>query len=87
MRCQLIIPTHGIHHIHPCVCVHLQRKRWQLYAHPALFGGLVGADADGGPVGGGLGVGPWVAVFDEGAEKFVNHMRMAAAVAAALDEG
>ena len=47
----------------------------------------MGADADAGPVGGGLRIGPRVAVLDEGAQEFVDHVRVTAAVAAALHKG
>ena len=47
----------------------------------------MGADAYASPVGGGLGIRPWVAVLDEGAQEFVDHVRVAAAVAASLHEG
>ena len=47
----------------------------------------MGADADAGPVGRRLGVGPRVSVLDQCAEKFVDHVRVTAAVAAALHKG
>lgn len=47
----------------------------------------MGADADAGPVGRRFGVGPRVAILDQCAEKFVDHVRVTAAVAAALHEG
>jgi len=45
------------------------------------------ADADAGPVGGGLGIGPRVAILDQRAQELVDHVRVAAAVASALHEG
>ena len=53
----------------------------------ALLGGLVGADAHAGPVCGGDGVWPWVPILDEGGGELVYHVRVGAAVTAALDEG
>lgn len=53
----------------------------------SLEGGFVGADSDAGPVGGLDGVGPGVSVFDEGADEFVDEVRVRASVSAALDEG
>ena len=47
----------------------------------------MGADAYAGPVGGGYGVWPWVAILDEGRGELVYHVRMGTAVTAALDEG
>ena len=47
----------------------------------------MGADADAGPVGRGLGIWPWIAILDQCAQEFVNHVRMTAAVAAALHKG
>ena len=47
----------------------------------------MGADADGSPVGGGLGIRPWIAILDQCAQEFVNHVRMAATVASALHKG
>ena len=47
----------------------------------------MGTDADAGPVGGGLGVGPGVSILDQGAQEFINHVWVATAVAAALHEG
>ena len=47
----------------------------------------MGADADAGPVCGGDGVWPGVAVLDEGGGELVHHVGVGAAVAAALDEG
>ena len=44
----------------------------------------MGADAYAGPVGRRLGVGPRVAVFDQRVQKFIDHVRVTAAVAAAL---
>lgn len=47
----------------------------------------MGADADAGPVGRGLGIWPWISILDQCAQEFVDHVRVAAAVAAALHEG
>ena len=47
----------------------------------------MGADADAGPVGRGLGIWPWIAILDQCAQEFVNHVRMAATVASALHKG
>ena len=47
----------------------------------------MGADADGSPVGGGLGIRPWIAILDQCAQEFVDHVWVAAAVAAALHKG
>ena len=52
----------------------------------ALLGGLVGADADAGPVGRLDSIGPWIAVFGQGIEELIHHVGVGAAVAAALDE-
>ena len=45
------------------------------------------ADPDAGPVGGGGGVGPRVAVLHQGRGELVHHVRVGAAVAAALSDG
>ena len=47
----------------------------------------MGADADAGPVGRGFGIWPWIAILDQCAQEFVNHVRMAATVASALHKG
>ena len=47
----------------------------------------MGADAHAGPVGCRLGVGPRVTVFDQRAQEFVDHVRVTAAMAAALHKG
>ena len=36
--------------------------------------GFVGAKSDAGPVGGGDGIGPWFAIFEESAEHFVGEV-------------
>ena len=47
----------------------------------------MGADADAGPVGRGLGIWPWIAILDQCAQEFVDHVWVASAVAAALHKG
>ena len=64
----------------------LQGEGGEIDSVAALLGALMGADADAGPVGRRLGVGPRVAILDQCAEKFVDHVRVTAAVAAALHE-
>ena len=46
----------------------------------------MGADTHAGPVGCRLGVGPRVTVLDQRAQEFIDHVRVTAAVAAALDK-
>ena len=58
----------------------------QLHDLAALQRGLVGAEADAGPVGGLFGIWERIAILDERADDLVREVRMAAAVAAALDE-
>ena len=52
-----------------------------------LLGGLVGTDADTGPVGRSLGIGPWVTILDKGGEELVDHVGVGTAVATALNKG
>ena len=47
----------------------------------------MGTDADASPVGGGLGVGPWVSVLNKRAQEFVDHVRVTTPVAATLHKG
>ena len=61
-----------------------EREVGQPHDLAALFCRLVGADADAGPVGAGHGVGPRVAVLDQGADELVDQVRMRAAVARRL---
>src|SRR6185436_4951510 len=63
-----------------------QRELRQPHDFAPLEGGLVGDDADAGPVGGEGGVGPGVAAGGEGGDELVDEVRMRAAVAAPLNE-
>ena len=65
----------------------LQGEGGEIDSLAALLGALMGADAYAGPVGRRLGVGPRVAVFDQRVQKFIDHVRVTAAVAAALHKG
>ena len=62
----------------------LQRKRGELDDLAALFGRLMGTDADAGPVGRLPGIGPGVAIFKKGAQKFMYHVWMRPAMSSAL---
>ncbi len=55
---------------------------WNFHQFAISHGGFVGADAGGGPVGGGEDVDGGAAVFDDAAGEFVDKMRMGAMVAA-----
>ena len=63
-----------------------QRELGQLDGDAALQGGLVGEDADAGPVGGEGRVRPRIAVVAQGTHHFVDEVWVRAAVAAALNE-
>ena len=52
----------------------------------ALFGRLMSADADTRPIGAGHRMGPWISVFPQRIDKFVDQMGMRTAVSAPLKE-
>src|ERR1051326_1736062 len=68
------------------LCVGSQSEGGELDDGASLEGGLVGAEADAGPVGGLSGVGEGIAILAQGADKFMREMRMRAAVAGPLHE-
>src|SRR6266849_3509359 len=75
-----------IYHWVECLVGGLQSKGREFDNRAAFEGGLVGAEADTGPVGRLAGVGERVVAGGERGKEFVHEMRMRAAVAGALGE-